>query len=79
MKKTRSLFLALVMSSLLAGNIFATGSFVSAGGVSTTLFAYALEQVVLLFSRDSCPTRQCTNCRPNNVVDENGNCRPREN
>lgn len=65
----------LALSLGLAGNIFAMGSVT---GVAPGLLSYALEQVLSMFGRDSCPVRQCHDCRPNNGADDdgNGNCRP---
>lgn len=73
MKKLKVLLCMTLLSLVLVGNAFASGS--SGGGVFSFL-AYAVEQVVALLD-DPCPLRQCTNCRPTER-DENGNCRPRD-
>lgn len=76
MKRFRTLFLGLALTTVLAGNIFATESIVSAASLSTTLFSSAVNAVLsLLGDNDSCPVRQCTDCRP----DGNGHCRPGSN
>jgi len=77
MKKIRKTIFALLLSSLLAGNIFATAGIIPGGGVVTNILSYVVEEVLTLL-RDDCPLRQCTDCRPNGVRDENGNCRPRD-
>lgn len=76
MKKTKALFCTILLSTVLVGNVFATGP--SGTGVLNFL-TDAIAGVMSLFDAGggSCPLRQCTNCRPVDR-DENGNCRPRE-
>jgi len=75
MKKRQSVFCIALLSTVLVGNVFA-GSV-----VGTSVFGIldnVVGAVVSLLSGDSCPLRQCQGCRPTEVVDDNGNCRPRE-
>ena len=74
MKKVRTVLLMLVFSTALVGNVFASGA---ATASVLDLFSGVVEYTLSLFVDDSCPVRQCTNCRPLNI-DENGNCRPRD-
>lgn len=75
MKKPQSVFCTILLSTILVGNVFAGGGAV---GMSTFGFLGNVIDAVALFLRaDSCPVRQCQNCRPTER-DENGNCRPRE-
>jgi predicted RNA-binding Zn ribbon-like protein len=76
MKKRQSFLCIALLSTTLVANVFAGGA------VATSTFGF-LDSVInaavsLLLGGDSCPVRQCQNCRPTEVVDENGNCRPRE-
>lgn len=75
MKKRQSFFCIALLSTTLVANVFA-------GGVVATstfsIFDTLFNAVASLMSGDSCPVRQCQNCRPTEEVDENGNCRPRE-
>ena len=76
MKRIKTFGLMLVLSLGLAGNIFAMGSVTAA---APGLLSFAVEQVLSMFRSDSCPLRQCHDCRPNNGGandDGNGNCRP---
>lgn len=76
MKNLKALVVTLLLSIVLVGNAFATGP--SGSGV-WTFFADTVESVMSFFrSGESCPLRQCTNCRPTEQRDENGNCRPRD-
>lgn len=82
MKRIKTLFLALALTTLLAGNIFATGGIVSTATLTASLLTSAVNAVLsLMGTDDQCPTRQCTNCRPNSDGDGdgNGNCRPTPN
>lgn len=75
MKKRQSFFCIALLSTVLVANVFASG------GVATSTFSVLdtlFNAVASLMSRDSCPVRQCQNCRPTEIIDENGNCRPRE-
>lgn len=74
MKRTKALLLALTMTTLLAGNIFATGGALPA---ANSIVTYALTALLsLVGGNDQCPLRQCTTCRPNNEGGDNGDCRP---
>lgn len=78
MNRFRTFFLTLALTALFAGNIFAMGTVVSAS-LPTSLIAYAVNAVLFLMADDDkCPLRQCTNCRPNNEGndDGDGDCRP---
>lgn len=75
MKKLKALVGTLFLSIMLVGNVFATGP--SGSGV-WAFFADSFDSVMYFFREgESCPLRQCTNCRPTER-DENGNCRPRD-
>lgn len=76
MKKRQSVFCIALLSTILVGNVFA-GNMV---GVSVFGFFDNVINAVASFMQgsDSCPVRQCQNCRPTEAVDDNGNCRPRE-
>jgi len=76
MKRTKTLFLALALTTLLTGNIFATGGVLP---VTNSIVTAALTALLSLAgSNEQCPLRQCTTCRPNNEGGDNGNgdCRP---
>lgn len=64
-----------ILSLGLAGNIFATGTVTAA---APGLLSYIVGQVAAMLRGESCPLRQCQECRPNNGVNDNGNgdCRP---
>lgn len=75
MRKIQSILCMALLSTTLAGNVFASGI------VSPPLFSVlndVISAAARLFGRESCPPRQCQNCRPGDFVDEHGNCRPRE-
>lgn len=74
MKKVRAILLMTVVSITFASNVFASGA---ATASVLDLFSGLVEYTVSLLRDDSCPLRQCTNCRPTER-DENGNCRPRD-
>lgn len=74
MKKRQSFFCIALLSTILVGNVFAGNT------AGTSVFRFLdniVNAVASLMSSDSCPLRQCQNCRPTER-DENGNCRPRE-
>lgn len=74
MKRIKILLLTLAMTTLLAGNIFATGGILPA---TSSIVTYALTALLSLAGGpDHCPLRQCTNCKPNNEGGDNGDCRP---
>lgn len=76
MKRIKTILLGLVLTTLLAGNIFANGVVLPA---ANNIVTYALT-ALLSFARidDQCPLRQCTTCKPNTEGGDNGNgdCRP---
>ena len=74
MKKTKSIFCAMLLSTALAGNVFAAG-YTGIGVYS--LFDNVVNAVVSYFRGNECPPRQCQNCKPGGDND-NGNCRPTE-
>ena len=77
MKRFKALFLAMVLTATLAGNIF--GSVLTVATLPTSLLSYAISAVLSLGSgNDQCPVRQCTQCKPNTEGDGNGDCRPTE-
>jgi len=74
MKKRQSFFCIALLSTTLVANVFAGGT------IGTSTFGFldnVINAVALLLRGDSCPVRQCQDCRPNEVPDDNGNCRPR--
>ena len=76
MKRIKTLLLGMALTTLLAGNIFATGAVLPA---TSSIVSYALTALLSLAGGpDHCPLRQCTNCKPNNEGGDNGNvdCRP---
>lgn len=78
MKRIKALFLVLTMTTLLAGNIFATGGIVSVAGLPSNMIAYITTAIMSFggVADDQCPLRQCTHCPPNTELNENGDCRP---
>lgn len=72
MKKIKSIFCVALLSTLLVGNVFASGT-VGIGAFS--VLGNVVSAVVSLFGGTDCPPRQCTHCRPDQR-DENGDCRP---
>lgn len=74
MKKIKSLFCVALLSTCLAGNVFA-GDTTGTGFFS--FFSEAVNAVVSYLSgSDDCPPRQCTMCKPGEN-DNDPNCRPR--
>ncbi len=74
MRRIKKLTFTLLLSTLLAGNIFAGGTYVPSGIGS--IFSFVVEGFSMLLDSGDCPPRLCQNCRPGNVIDENGDCRP---
>ena len=73
MKKRKSFLVAMVLSTVLAGNVFA-GDFT---GIGVFNFFDSIYNAVVSFAADSsCETRQCQTCRPTESKDGEGNCRP---
>lgn len=76
MKKQKAMLFTVLLSATLAGNAFASGP-PSIGAFG--FFSYVVESVLARFGDgSSCPIRQCTNCRPQDQRDEDGNCRPKD-
>ena len=76
MKKTKSIFCGMLLSTCLVGNVFA-GGFTGYGVFS--FFDAAVNAVVSFVRRaDPCEGRICTNCKPGSKGSEDGggNCRP---
>ncbi len=77
MKRIKAIFCMLLLSTVLVGNVFA-GSFTTAGVLG--FFDSVMNAVVeMVRSADDCPLRICTNCKPGEKDDGNGNCRPTQN
>lgn len=72
MKKMKSIFCAMLLSTCLAGNVFAGNTTTGSGFFS--FFSEAVNAVVSYF-RNECPPRQCQTCKPGGDND-NDNCRP---
>lgn len=80
MKRLKAFCLAIVLTTMLAGNIFATAGVVSVATMPTSLISYAINAILSLAGGDDqCPLRQCTHCKPNTENDGNGDCRPTPN
>lgn len=75
MKKRKSILGAVVLSTVLAGNVFA-GDFTGVGFFD--FFGGIYNAVVSFSSGSPCETRQCQTCRPTERNGEGGqdNCRP---
>ena len=74
MKKRQSFLCIALLSTSLVANVFAGGP------VATSTFGFlddVINAVALFLRGDSCPVRQCQDCRPGEVPDDNGHCRPR--
>lgn len=74
MKKRKSVFCAVLLSTVLVGNVFA-GDFNGGGFLD---FFGGIYNVVVSFATGSpCEGRQCQNCKPTEREGEGGgNCRP---
>lgn len=75
MKKNKSVLGAVVLSTVLAGNVFA-GDFT--GGGVFNFFGSVYNAVVSLVSSSPCEGRQCQTCKPTESIAEPGNCRPND-
>lgn len=77
MKKIKSFFCVMLLTTCLVGNVFASGS----GGSGIFSFFESFMNAIVSFvsTDDSCPLRQCQNCRPVEEGDNDPNCRPTEN
>lgn len=73
MKKRQSFVCIALLSTTLVVNVFAGGTV----GTSMSFFDSVINAVVSLLRDDSCPVRLCQNCNPTEI-DEDGNCRPKE-
>jgi hypothetical protein len=73
MKKRKSIFGALLLSTVLAGNVFA-GDFTGIGVFD--FFGNIYTAVLSLAGGSPCEGRQCQTCRPTENRDGEGNCRP---
>lgn len=77
MKKLKTFAITLLLSTVLVANVFASDS--AGGGGLVSFLTAAVGSVASFFGSrgsDSCPLRQCSDCRPNEGNDDNGNCRP---
>jgi hypothetical protein len=74
MKKRQTFLCITLLSTTLVANVFAGGAI----GASTSILDSVFNAVVSLLRGDSCPVRQCQDCRPGEIVDDNGHCRPRQ-
>lgn len=82
MKKRRSIFGAVLLSTVLAGNVFAGGS--TSSGVFS-FFESMTNAVASFFREEPCEGRQCSTCRPTYSSDGTpipsatpSNCRPND-
>lgn len=75
MKKRKSILGAVMLSTVLAGNVFA-GDFT--GGGVFDLFGSVYDAVVSVLRGSPCEGRQCQNCKPTERAGEGGNCRPND-
>lgn len=73
MKKRKSILGAVVLSTVLAGNVFAGDS---TGVGFFDFFGGVYNAVVSFVSGSPCEGRQCQTCRPTESRDGEGNCRP---
>lgn len=78
MRKLRITICTLLLTTLLAGNILANTSILAGTATVTSIFSDLVQEVLPMLRDADCPPRLCTTCRPNAVINENGNCRPRE-
>lgn len=78
MKRRKSIFGAVLLSTVMAGNVFA-GDFTGYGVFS--FFDAAVKAVVSVFTTDPCEGRICTNCKPGSGGSNDGGdqCRPTAN
>ncbi len=79
MKKLKSIFCAMLLSTCLVGNVFAGGNTATGTGFFS-FFSDAVNAVASFFRGNECPPRQCTTCKPGGDNDPNDpNCRPTTN
>ncbi len=77
MKKIKALVGTLLLSTVLVGNVFASGF--TTVGIFSFFDSVINTFVEMSLSDDTCPFRICTNCKPGTKDDGNGNCRPTQN
>ncbi len=80
MKKLKLIFCVMLLSTSLAGNVFAGGFTVGSGVFS--FFGDVVNTIVSVFinSGEPCEGRVCTNCKPGSGGDgKSGTCRPNDN
>jgi hypothetical protein len=75
MKTKKSILGAVLLSTVLVGNVFAGDS--TAGGFFD-IFGNFYNAVVSLVSGSPCEGRQCQTCKPTEGIAEPGNCRPND-
>lgn len=73
MKRKKSILSAVVLSTVLAGNVFA-GDFTTGGG-TFSFFDSIYNAVVSFVGGSPCEGRHCQTCKPKEK-DGEGNCRP---
>jgi hypothetical protein len=76
MKKTKSIFGMLLLTTVLAGNVFAGNS--ASSGIYSIFESFANSVISFLIGDDGCTTRQCPNCKPTREGG-GGDCRPTNN
>ena len=78
MKKLKTLFCAMLLSTCLVGNVLAGGTTTTTGSGFFSFFTDAMNAVTSFFTaaREDCPPRQCTTCKPGPNNDPI--CRPTE-
>lgn len=77
MKKIKSIFCAMLLSTCLVGNVFAGGVATTTGTGFFSFFTEAVNAVASFFrGSEDCPPRQCTTFRPGGGNENDPNCRP---
>ncbi len=74
MKKLKPMFLAILLSTLFVGNIFASDF--SSNGFSSFFDSLANAMYSIVSGNSTCEDRQCQTCRPGNSDNGGGTCRP---
>ena len=75
MKRKKSILGAVMLSTVLAGNVFAGNS---TGGGVFDFFGNVYTAVVSFVGGSPCEGRQCQGCKPTENILEQGNCRPND-
>ena len=75
MKRKNSILGAVVLSTVLAGNVFAGNS---TGGGIFDFFGSVYNAVVSFVGSSPCEGRQCQNCKPTENLADPGVCRPND-